>query len=1268
VRGGEHVTAPSQSGADLVLAPTRMEALLDALEVFRPNTRERGRACAAGGRVEGWAVDAESVTASVRGAETYSALWQWRDGVWECDCTCPSGAYCEHAFALACCVLAAAVGQGFKDPRLARFVGPGVLAAEPADQQSAQETVAPAPAPTQPTAAQAVEQLRASRFEWERESALDELLAGAPDPALSPYSPPLSEILEEPDGELRCWRIAQTIAQRTQGWLPAALEAYRKRPDLAGRFAGRERDALTRGLIGWAAQRSARPLRHLRVVLDLEPASAEAALVRVEVQATTPRLSNAPRTMPQLVQMRADARRDPGSFSPQQNELLEWLADNLVDPGFSGGAASQRFEATRLPALLERLVRAGVGFWSENVDAELARRGGIVPGTAVALAPQALRLLPACATRDAQPWLELRYVWPDGRERALAEALPIVPSAGWGQREAPMVLSDGAFHPLIEAPPVEILEGFAATGGVLLPEQERYALLNLLAARFPHVSESLAPHTRLHAVRAVIALDLRDDDWMQARLFAHDARVTWSPGDPLPAEGAVFEWTPHAGWIRLSAQQSNDAGARGYGDVRRAGDAEAETPGTAGAGELPPAEVWLEAPRQQDVDPAIEWLDSVPLLPPDLADVDRSTALSSADGWWMRASPTAMQRFALAWENRPPRLTFLGSERVRRLLSGQRRVRAKLRVTKSGIDWFAVTAALEAEGRTLTEDDLAQLRASNSRFVKLGGEWVSTDSAQDVEETRSLLADLGISTDAGEQRLTAWQIAGVSEQSLQHLTELGADPQTLEAVRQLRENVRSFAGVPETPLPRGLVGELREYQRQGVSFLAYTASLGLGAVLADDMGLGKTVQALTWLLTLIEADPEGGPVLVVCPASVVHVWEREAQRFAPGLKVLLVSSGKARHSSWKKVASYDLVITNYALLRRDAERWTKAKLRAVVLDEAQNIKNPDAAVTRVATGLRAPLRLALTGTPLENRPLDMWSIVTFLNRGYLGGRAEFQGRFDRPDRPEHAYRLLAAKLRPILLRRTKGQVAPELPPRIEELVDCELSKEQRQLYAAELLRSRDLLGELSAQPDGLRRNQVTVLAALTRLRQICCHPALAGGRPDLPSGKFDAVFDLLEPLLAEGHKVLLFSQFVRCLDLLAAEMRQRQIPLHMLTGSTVRRDEVVTAFQEDPEASVFLVSLKAGGTGLNLTSASYVILFDPWWNPAVEAQAIDRTHRIGQDRTVIAYRMLTRGTIEDKIWELQKRKARMVDDILNEGSFARAITREDLEFLLTDLG
>jgi SNF2 family DNA or RNA helicase len=393
---------------------------------------------------------------------------------------------------------------------------------------------------------------------------------------------------------------------------------------------------------------------------------------------------------------------------------------------------------------------------------------------------------------------------------------------------------------------------------------------------------------------------------------------------------------------------------------------------------------------------------------------------------------------------------------------------------------------------------------------------------------------------------------------------------------------------------------------------------------------------------------------------------REAERFTPGLRVLLLTSGKTRHALREAIPRHDLVVTTYALLRRDLEAWRGVALRAAILDEAQFIKNPDAAVSRAALELNARHRLALTGTPLENRALDLWSILAFVNPGYLGNRGEFAARYDRADAPPHARALLAAKLRPLLLRRTKQAVAPELPPRIEERRDCELTGEQRQLYLAELQRSRTLLTEVANGPGGVARNKITILAALTRLRQICCHPALAGGRADLGSGKFEALFELLDPILAEGHKVLVFSQFVQCLKLLAAELRGRSIRYHQLTGQTTKREQVVAAFQDDPDPCVFLISLKAGGTGLNLTAASYVVLFDPWWNPAVEAQAIDRTHRIGQDRTVIAYRLLSLGTIEEKIWDLQQRKAKLVSDVLGESGFARALTKDDLAFLLDD--
>jgi SNF2 family DNA or RNA helicase len=336
----------------------------------------------------------------------------------------------------------------------------------------------------------------------------------------------------------------------------------------------------------------------------------------------------------------------------------------------------------------------------------------------------------------------------------------------------------------------------------------------------------------------------------------------------------------------------------------------------------------------------------------------------------------------------------------------------------------------------------------------------------------------------------------------------------------------------------------------------------------------------------------------------------------------------------------------------------------VILDEAQNIKNPDTAVSRAARALRAQHRLALTGTPLENRALDLWSIQAFLNPGYLDSRAVFAQRYDSADAPPHARTLLAARLRPVMLRRLKSEVAPELPPRIEKQRECELTPGQRKLYLAELNRARAFMGGLESS-GGVTRNKISILAVLTRLRQICCHPALVNGQASLGSGKFTALFELLEPLQAEGHKVLVFSQFVECLKLVATDMRSRGITYHMLTGSSRKRGEIVEAFENDPDPAVFLISLKAGGTGLNLTAANYVVLFDPWWNPAVEAQAIDRTHRIGQDRTVIAYRLVAVGTIEERIRELQARKASLARDVLGEGGFAKALTRNDLDFLFS---
>jgi len=427
---------------------------------------------------------------------------------------------------------------------------------------------------------------------------------------------------------------------------------------------------------------------------------------------------------------------------------------------------------------------------------------------------------------------------------------------------------------------------------------------------------------------------------------------------------------------------------------------------------------------------------------------------------------------------------------------------------------------------------------------------------------------------------------------------------------------------------------------------------------------------LTWLTWLHESAPKKDrkPTLVICPASVLHNWRREAEKFVPHLKVLVLQSGSARHNLRKQIPENDIVVTNYAILRRDPDELGKCEFRALVLDEAQFIKNPTAQVTVAVKEIEAEQRLALTGTPLENRLLDLWSIVDFIQPGYLGSQTSFNETYEsKGEGPEWEAgtmrRRLSAKLRPLMLRRLKRQVAQDLPERIEERRDCELDEEQRKLYLAELRRSRDQVMK-TLQEKGVAKSKMHVLAALTRLRQICCHPRLVGN--ESASGKTETLFELLEPVIASGNKVLLFSQFVEMLRILEGVCKERGIRTHILTGETKSRQEVVNAFQADTEPCVFLLSLRAAGTGLNLTTASYVVLYDPWWNPAVEAQAIDRSHRIGQTRTVNAYRLIAPGTVEEKIWELQQRKSQTIQDVLGEEGFATNLTKDDLEYLFSE--
>jgi superfamily II DNA or RNA helicase len=655
----------------------------------------------------------------------------------------------------------------------------------------------------------------------------------------------------------------------------------------------------------------------------------------------------------------------------------------------------------------------------------------------------------------------------------------------------------------------------------------------------------------------------------------------------------------------------------------------------------------LDDPR---LEKAIQWLCRLDWFTPE-------------PGLWVGdTSDNFLAQLAAAWPDRPNEAEYLGNPAFHRLFLSPHPLRPRLMVQGSGIDWFSVSAAWEAEGLKLTPADLLCLQSATGRFIKLpDAGWLQLDAAA-VQEAHEAMADLGVEGLAPvPQKLGLEQAAHLDETGLRRL---GDSPEA----QAWRKRLAEFSGIPETPLPASIDAELRPYQQSGFNFLCHLTRHKLGGILADDMGLGKTLQTLVWLAWLKETHPTDKPALVICPASVLHNWWREAQRFTPKLKVLVLESGAARHNLRRKIPEHDVIVTNYALLRRDLEALQRFSFRAVVLDEAQFIKNPDAQITISVKQLLADQRLALTGTPLENRLLDLWSIVDFVQPGHLGTQQKFREKYEprgeeEGDQQRIARRRLSAKLRPLLLRRLKTEVARDLPARIEQRRDCDLGEAQRKLYLAELRRSREQVMNSVAER-GIKGSTIHVLAALTRLRQICCHPQLVGN--DSASGKTETLFELLEPLLAENHKVLLFSQFVQMLRILERECAARQIHTHILTGVTKNRQEVTQAFQDDTHGAVFLLSLRAAGTGLNLTTASNVILYDPWWNPAVEAQAIDRSHRIGQTLTVNAYRLIAPGTVEEKIWELQQRKAKTIADVLGEQGFARNLSRADLDYLFAD--
>jgi len=497
---------------------------------------------------------------------------------------------------------------------------------------------------------------------------------------------------------------------------------------------------------------------------------------------------------------------------------------------------------------------------------------------------------------------------------------------------------------------------------------------------------------------------------------------------------------------------------------------------------------------------------------------------------------------------------------------------------------------------------------------------------------------------------------------------LASQPQARfdEAFERLRDQLATGERPEAEDEPDGFQGTLRHYQREGLGWLMFLESLGLGGCLADDMGLGKTIQVLALLMRRKGMLTAGGlphrPSLVVVPKSLVFNWIDEAQKFAPGLRVVN-HTGNARIEIAGDLGDHDVVITTYGTLRRDIVRHRETEFDYVILDEAQSIKNAASQAAKACRLLKARHRLALTGTPVENHIGELWSIFEFLNPGQLGSATRLR-RFLADGRGSAD--VVARAVRPYLLRRTKKEVLSDLPEKTEQTLFVELGETQRKAY--DELRHH-FRAELSGRIGrlGIGRSRIAVLEALLRLRQTACHPGLVDpARIDEPSAKLDTLLEQLEEVIDEGHKVLVFSQFTSFLAILRKRLDAKPICYEYLDGRTTDRQARVARFQEDPECRLFLVSLKAGGQGLNLTAADYIYILDPWWNPAVEAQAVDRAHRIGQTRRVFAYRLIARDTVEEKILALQDKKRELAESIVRaDQSVIGSLTPEDVELLLS---
>jgi SNF2 family DNA or RNA helicase len=498
------------------------------------------------------------------------------------------------------------------------------------------------------------------------------------------------------------------------------------------------------------------------------------------------------------------------------------------------------------------------------------------------------------------------------------------------------------------------------------------------------------------------------------------------------------------------------------------------------------------------------------------------------------------------------------------------------------------------------------------------------------------------------------------------------------------EKLLSKDRIPAIAPPEGLKCEMRQYQADGLNWLNFLQTAGLGGCLADDMGLGKTIQTIALLLHNKEQqyshnepdlkndlpDPtlhtKRLTSLIIMPASLVYNWESEIERFAPTIKVYSYK-GNQRKKSTGYFNNYDIILSSYHTVRQDIELLCTFPFHYIILDESQVIKNPASMLYRTVTRLSSRFKLVLTGTPVENSLTDLWTQLNFVNPGLLGELAFFRREYAKPietlgdDEKEDRLRKI---IHPFILRRTKEMVASDLPPITEQTVFCDMTEEQFRLYDEEKSAVRNSILK-NIESNGLEKSAIMVLQGLMKLRQISNHPVLSFENYEGGSGKFDTVLQDMESVISEGHKILVFSSFVKHLELYADELKRKRIRYSILTGATIDREKIVKEFQDDPENKIFLISLKAGGVGLNLTAADYVFILDPWWNPASEMQAMNRAHRIGQDKSVFVYRYISGETIEEKIIRLQERKSKLADTFISSNNPLKDL---DIQHILNIIG